>query len=188
LFDAAWFSWASFLFQFGALDGTVPRSPGVVVDNTDAIYQFDTDPTLSPAEQALNEAVLRVAQTPAGRVQHGMANVPVVNGTPEIPVLTLHDVGDLFVPFSMEQVYAGRVAAAGRSQLLVQRAIRGVRHCDFTSTEFVRGFTDLVRWVEQGVRPAGDDVLTPAVVADPNYGCTFTTATRNLGPFSAPCP
>jgi len=143
---------------------------------------------LSPAEQALNEAVLRVAQTPAGRVQHGMANVPVVNGTPEIPVLTLHDVGDLFVPFSMEQVYAGRVAAAGRSQLLVQRAIRGVRHCDFTSTEFVRGFTDLVRWVEQGVRPAGDDVLTPAVVADPNYGCTFTTATRNLGPFSAPCP
>jgi pimeloyl-ACP methyl ester carboxylesterase len=188
LFNAAWFSWASFLLQFGSLDGTVPRSPGVVVDNTDAVYQFDTDPALSPAEQTLNEAVLRVAQTPAGRVQYGMANVPVVNGTPTIPVLTLHDVGDLFVPFSMEQVYAGRVAAAGRSQLLVQRAIRGVGHCDFTPTELVRGFTDLVSWVEQGVRPAGDDVLNPAVVADPNYGCTFTTATRNLGPFSAPCP
>jgi hypothetical protein len=52
----------------------------------------------------------------------------------------------------------------------------------------VRGFTDLVQWVEHGVRPAGDDVLSPAVVADPNYGCTFTTATRNLGPFTAPCP
>jgi hypothetical protein len=101
---------ASFLLQFGALDGTVPRSPGVVVDNTDAVYQFDSDPALSPAEAALNAAVLRVAQTPAGRVEHGVANVPVVNGTPPASVLTLHDLGDLFVAFSMEQVYAGLVA------------------------------------------------------------------------------
>ena len=79
-----------------------------------------------------------------------MANVPVVNGTPSIPVLTLHDLGDLFVPFSMEQVYANRVAAAGRSDLLVQRAIRGVGHCDFTPAELVRGFTDLVRGWRRG--------------------------------------
>ncbi len=125
LFDAAFVSWATFLLQFGALDGTVPRSPGVVVDNTDAVYQFDSDPALSAAEQELNDAVVRVAQTPAGRVEHGSNNVPVVNGTPDIPVLTLHDLGDLFVPFSMEQIYADRVAAAGRSDLVVQRAIRG---------------------------------------------------------------
>ena len=198
LFDAAWtipvallagkaVPWSSFLFQFGTGDGTVPRSPGVVVDNTDAVYQFDDDPALSPAEQELNDAVVRVAQEPAGRVEHGMANVPVVNGTPSIPVLTLHDLGDLFVPFSMEQVYADRVAAAGRSHLVVQRAIRGIGHCDFTAAELVRGFNDLVNWVENGVRPPGDDVTTPAVVADPKYGCAFTTATRNLGPFTAPC-
>jgi hypothetical protein len=188
LFDAAWPAWANFLFQFGALDGTVPRSPGVVVDNSDAVYQFDTDPALSPAEAALNAAVLRVAQEPAGRVEHGVANVPVVNGTPSIPVLTLHDLGDLFVPFSMEQVYASRVASAGLSNLVVQRAIRGVGHCDFTPAELVRGFTDLVQWVENGIHPAGDNVLDPAVVAAPTYGCAFTTATRNLGPFTAPCP
>jgi pimeloyl-ACP methyl ester carboxylesterase len=170
LFNAAWASWATFLLGFGSLDGTVPRSPGVVVDNTDAVYQFDTDPALSPAEQSLNDSVLRVAEEPSGRVEHGMANVPVVNGTPSIPVLTMHDLGDLFVPFSMEQVYASRVAAAGRSDLVVQRAIRGVGHCDFTPAELVRGFTDLVAWVEHGVRPAGDDVVTPAVVADPMYG------------------
>ncbi len=187
LFNAAFPAWATFLQQFGALDGTVPRSPGVVVDNTDAIYQFDTDPALSPAEQALNDSVLRVAQDPAGRVEYGLANVPVVNGTPGIPVLTMHDLGDLFVPFSMEQIYANRVAANGQSDLLVQRAIRGVGHCDFTAEELVRGFTDLVAWVEHGVRPPGDDVLKPAVVADPKYGCTFTTATRDLGPFTAPC-
>jgi hypothetical protein len=50
LFDAAWATWATFLLQFGALDGTVPGSPGVVVDNTDAVYQFDSDPAVSPAE------------------------------------------------------------------------------------------------------------------------------------------
>src|SRR5690606_16595480 len=65
LFDAAFLRWATFLLGFGSLDGTVPRSPGVVVDNTDTVYQFDTDPALSPAEQALNESVLRVAATPA---------------------------------------------------------------------------------------------------------------------------
>lgn len=187
LFDAAWASWATFLLQFGSLDGTAPRSPGVVVDNTDAVYQFDADPALSPAEQALNDAVLRVAQEPAGRVEHGVANVPVVNGTPPVPVVSLHTIGDLFVPFSMEQVYAQRVAANGLADRVVQRAIRGVGHCDFTPAELINGFTALVGWVEGGVRPAGDTVLDPAAVADPRYGCTFTTATRNLGPFTAPC-
>ncbi|MPZ26694.1 MAG: phthalyl amidase [Micromonosporaceae bacterium] len=188
LSEAAFLSWASFLLEFGALDGTVPRSPGVVVDNTDAVYQFDTDPQLSAAEQELNDTVLRVARDPAGRPKPGLANVPVVAGTPPVPVLTLHDLGDLFVPFSMEQLYTRRVAGNGASDHLVQRAIRGVGHCDFTATELVSGFLDLVAWVEQGVRPAGDDVLSEDVVADPDYGCAFTTETRDLGPFTAPCP
>jgi pimeloyl-ACP methyl ester carboxylesterase len=188
LYDAAFVSWASFLFQFGALDGTLPRSPGVVVDNSATVYQFDTDPALSLSEQELNDSVLRVTHDPQGRAGQGLANVPVVQGAPPVPVLTLHTLGDLFVPFSMEQIYAQRVAANGRSDLLVQRAIRGVGHCDFAPAEFVQGFVDLVAWVEHGIKPEGDDVLTTAVVADPFYGCTFTTETRDLGPFTAPCP
>lgn len=188
LFDAAFPTWASFLLGFGSLDGEVPRSPGVAVDNSDVVYQFDTDPELSMAEEELNEEVLRVTADAAGNRNPGLNNVPVVGGDPTIPVLTLHNLGDLFVPFSMEQVYAERVAENGASDLVVQRAIRGVGHCDFTAEEFVTGFVDLVAWVEHGIRPAGDDVLTPAVVADPNYGCAFTTQTRDLGPFTAPCP
>lgn len=188
LFDAAFPAWASFLLGFGSLDGVVPRSPGVAVDNSDVVYQFDTDPELSMAEEELNEEVLRVTADAAGNRNPGLNNVPVVGGDPTIPVLTLHNLGDLFVPFSMEQIYAERVAENGASDLVVQRAIRGVGHCDFTAEEFVTGFVDLVAWVEHGIRPAGDDVLTPAVVADPNYGCAFTTQTRDLGPFTAPCP
>jgi hypothetical protein len=92
-------------------------------------------------------------------------------------MLTLHTLGDLFVPFSMEQEYARRVARKFASDLLVQRATRDFGHCTFAPSEFVNGFADLVRWVEAGVKPAGDNVLDPDVVAQPDYGCTFTDKT-----------
>jgi hypothetical protein len=100
-------------------------------------------------------------------------------------VITLHTLGDLFVPFSMEQIYARRVAANGASDLLVSRAIRDVRHCGFTVDEQVAGFVDLVNWVEHGVKPAGDDILTPSAVAAATFGCNFTLETH---PYAAPCP
>jgi hypothetical protein len=74
----------------------------------------------------------------------------------------------------MEQIYAERVVANGRSVLLVQRAIRDVGHCGFTTSEQEKAFVDFVKWVKLGVKPAGDDVLTPSVVANPKYGCQFT--------------
>ena len=43
-------------------------------------------------------------------------------------------------------------------------------------SEEERAFADLVNWVTNGVKPAGDDVLTPAVVASPSYGCAFSVA------------
>jgi putative addiction module component (TIGR02574 family) len=51
-------------------------------------------------------------------------------------VLTLHNLGDLFVPTRNEVEYVTRVNAHGKRDLLVQRAIRGVGHCDFTAAEF----------------------------------------------------
>ena len=197
-FDASFSFWNA--FGFGALPnvpflfgvypgltgGTIGQSQGSVVGNTGTVYQLDSDPAVSPAEVGLNAAVLRVAEAPQGRRPQGLAGIPVISGDLRIPVLTLHDLGDLFVPFSMEQVYARRVAAHGDSALLTQRAIRGTDHCDFTAAEMIRGFTDLVAQVETGVKPAGDDVLTPSVLAAPTYGCRFTTAVR--APFFPACP
>jgi hypothetical protein len=74
----------------------------------------------------------------------------------------------------MEQIYARRVADKGWSSNLVQRATRDFGHCSFTAPELVQTFVDLATWVEAGVKPAGDNVLDPAIVANPNYGCTFT--------------
>ncbi len=163
-----------FLFGPGTGDGTLPRQPGVAVQNSDVEYQFDDDPALTPDERAFNASIQRVTADRQARRTNGIANVPPTTGDLRIPMLTLHTLGDLFVPFHMEQEYARRVAAHAGSHLLVQRATRDFGHCSFTAIELVTAFTDLVKWVESGVKPAGDNVLDPEAVADPNYGCTFT--------------
>lgn len=194
-FDEAWFFWntfpdfatgpGNFLFDLGTGDGTLPRAPGIAVDNFETVYQFDGDPALSPEEQALNDGIVRVEADPNTRQETGLSQVPVNTGDIRIPVLTLHNLGDLFVPFLNEVEYAQRVAAQGNSDLLVQRAIRGVGHCDFTAAEFSTAFLDLVAWREAGVKPGGDDVLDPANVADPFFGCQYTNGAHLLG---TPCP
>ena len=93
-------------------------------------------------------------------------------------------------PFGAVVVRDGVVIAAeGNSDLLVQRAIRGVGHCGFTATELITAFADLVAWVEYGVKPAGDNWLDPAEVASPTFGCAFTDfATPGGHILPTPCP
>ena len=149
-------------------------APGNVQDNVETVYQIDTDPALSPDEIALNAAVLRVAQDPQGRHPNGIANISPISGQLPIPVLSLHTIGDLFVPFSMEQIYARRAAAEGAADRLVVRAIRDHGHCGFAVQEEAAAFADLVNWVDHGVKPGGDDILNPTAVADPKFGCQFS--------------
>jgi pimeloyl-ACP methyl ester carboxylesterase len=80
-------------------------------------------------------------------------------GKLKIPVLTLHTTRDGAVPFFHEAAYAGIAAAAGGSDMLVQRAVNRFGHCDFEvdpTLPFVQtqAFLDLVTWVEFGVKPA----------------------------------
>ncbi len=177
--------WGTFLFTVGVTGGDIGVAPGNVQGNADTVYQIDSDPALSPDELALNAAVLRVTPDPQGRHPNGLANIPPISGRLPVPVLSLHTIGDLFVPLSMEQVYARRAAAEGRADRLVVRAIRDHGHCGFFVTEEERAFADLVNWVVNGVKPEGDDILDPAVVADPRFGCRFS-APGHLG--FPPCP
>ncbi|HZT56372.1 MAG TPA: alpha/beta hydrolase, partial [Burkholderiaceae bacterium] len=124
----------------------------------------------------LNAAVLKLSAAPdANRLRRdGLRWIPKANGEFKIPVVSIHTLGDLFVPFGMEQVYQKRVAAKGNSAWLVQRAIRGVSHCDFTVAEQVSAFDDMIKWEGGAAKPPGDDVVTPATVAAASYGCAFT--------------
>jgi hypothetical protein len=99
-----------------------------------------------------------------------------VNGQFSVPVVAIHTLGDLFVPFSMIQIYRQRAESQGSGGRLVTRAIRGISHCDFTVTEQAEAFDAMVTWEKGGAKPAGDDVVTPSVVAAPTYGCTFSRA------------
>jgi pimeloyl-ACP methyl ester carboxylesterase len=183
-FDISFMSWGSYLFTVGVTGGDIGVAPGNVQDNRDTVYQIDSDPALSEEEIALNAAVLRVTQDPQGRHPNGLANIPTISGRLSIPVMSLHTIGDLFVPFSMEQLYARRVASAGASDLLVSRAFRDHNHCGFAVQEEEAAFASLVNWVTAGVKPAGDDVLTPSNVANPNFGCQFSLPGH---PGYAPC-
>lgn len=171
---AAFAAWKDFLLDLGAPDrGAGPvtgiaRDPGRVAGNLDRDYEPD-----SPID--LDAIIQRVPPADeAARSARDLTPVAHVDGRPPVPVLSLHDLGDLYVPFSMEQVYAAEVAANGRSDLLVQRAIRATGHCEFSGVEIATAWDDLVRWVESGQRPAGDDVLTASEIAAPAYGCRFS--------------
>jgi hypothetical protein len=177
-------------FLFGVYPGLSGGTQGIAAgnlsDNRFTRYRIsDGYGPLTAAERALNRSVLRVA--PTTRPSPGLTGVPKVFGDPRIPVLSLHTIGDLFVPFSMEQVYAARAALRGQSRLFVSRAIRGVGHCDFTQAELRTGFDDLTRWVHTGRRPAGDAVLDPRAVASPSFGCRFTDG-PHPGFVATPCP
>ena len=172
----------SFPSMWGALggDGTIT---GILNDNIlDTMaytYTIDGD---AAGSTALNASVLKLKATAdANRLRRdGLRWIPQINGEIKIPVVSIHTLGDLFVPFSMQQVYKKRVDAKGNSQWLVQRAIRGASHCDFTVAEQVDAFEAMVKWERDGVKPTGDDVVTAATVAAASYGCTFTKNT--LGP------
>ena len=160
----------------GTVTGILTKN---ILDTSAYTYVIDGNATGSAA---LNASALKLtAVADANRLRtDGLRWIPKINGEFKIPVVSIHTLGDLFVPFSMEQTYQKRTAAKGNSTWLVQRAIRGVSHCDFTVAEQVAAFDDMIRWELNGVKPAGDDVVTASVVAAPTYGCTFTN--NNLGP------
>lgn len=168
---------------YGGVDGTwFGVLPGNAVVTTDIDYRFDADPALSQEEREFNAAVFRVEGDPEGvnpPRPDGVRAIPILHGQFDVPVVTLHTLGDLFVPFVNQQIYARRAARQGSAGRLIQRAIRETGHCTFATSEEAAAFDDMVLWAEDGVVPAGDDVLSPEAVRDPNYGCTFTLITRS---------
>jgi hypothetical protein len=161
---------------FGITTVTTGITTKPTADTRGITYRIDGDATASAGLNA--NAPKATAPADANRLRRdGLRWIPKVNGQLLAPVVSLHTLGDLFVPFNMQQVYRQRVVAQGAADRLVQRAIRGASHCDFTIAEMSQGFADLVKWAKDGTRPAGDDVLTPATLAAPTYGCTFTRDT-----------
>jgi pimeloyl-ACP methyl ester carboxylesterase len=183
-----------FLFGLypGLNGGTLGFANGSVAGNEHTLYTFSDQPSVMlPQEIALNRAALRVPVTATSSADAlSPAELPILHGDPGIPVLSIHGIGDLFVPFSMDQHYDQLMVARGQGGLFVDRAIREVTHCGYTTNELAAGFSALVSWIATGVRPAGDDILRPRAVASPLFGCRFTDPAPGSHPEfkGVPCP
>ncbi|MCC8244901.1 hypothetical protein [Saccharothrix luteola] len=170
--------WKDFVFGLAATpsgDG-LAANPGQIATNALTRYEPNAPVDVNREVQRVLPANLKARVTPK------LTEVPRVVGRPTAPVLSLHGLGDLFVPFSMEQLYERDVERNGRGHLLVQRAIRAIGHCEFSPNEVGAAWDDLLTWADTGRRPAGDVVGDPAVVAAPGYGCRFTDPTAYTAP------
>lgn len=199
-FDSALSYWDSFgfgplgnvPFLFGLYPGLTGGGIGFlngnVTDNERTFYRFSNAPGHSdPVSRALNAQALRVARTVPFSTDPTATELPDVTGTPGVPVVSVHGIGDLFVPFSMEQDYARLAAAHGQGNLFVSRAIREVGHCDYNNAELASAFSALTNWIATGHRAAGDQILNPRAVSSPYFGCRFTVGPHPL--FQGPaCP
>ena len=156
------------------LDGE--PNPGIRAAST-AHVKYRIDPGLGWSEDELNARVRRVHPHKDARSASAHPVYAERTGRLTVPLLTLHETGDAWVPLSLEQSYRRRTIAAGTDHLLVQRVYRAGSHCGVDGNIRRQAFDDLVDWIERGVRPKGDDVLahdlsriglewTPALLLD----------------------
>ena len=151
--------------------GTSPSNRAAMTTH----IRYGLDESLGLSADRLNEMVRRKAADPDVRTPMGpYEEVVPFDGKIERPLLTMHGTGDLYVPIHLQRALKRAVASAGNERLLTQRIYRIAGHCGFSVPEQERAFDDLVKWVRDGVKPQGDDVMADLRDA----GRTFTTPLR----------
>jgi pimeloyl-ACP methyl ester carboxylesterase len=142
-------------------------------------FAYSIEPGLGITDAEIEQRARRKAGDPAMR---GPASpyeeLRPFDGDLERPVMSMHGTGDLFVPIFLQRLLKDAVTAAGDAELLVQRVYRIPGHCQFSDSEMIRAFDDLVAWATGGARPAGDDVSADLA----NAGLTFTSPLREGDP------
>jgi len=144
-----------------------PRDPGPLGMREFARHastkevRYHIDDGLGLDEATLNRDIPRITPAAGARSRTASPVFAELTGKLRVPVMTIHETGDLRVPFRLEQDYRRRTIAANTGRFLVQRAVRGAGHCAYDGTIRVRAFDDLTEWIERGVVPDGDDVLAP---------------------------
>ena len=127
-----------------------------VATNEGASYHID--PGLGLTDEEINAGVARLEADGERQANSEFREFAPMTGQLSAPLMTIHGTGDLFVPISLEVSYLQKVQAAGKEDLLVQRAFQSAGHCNFQPEDVIEAFDDLVSWVETGVKPWGDDL------------------------------
>ena len=137
-------------------------SAGATVQHNASSVAFDARSTLYTAIpesgvdlSALNDQVIRFAPPPGTRENPALGPA---TGRLKVPLLTIKGTGDLFTPISLDQAYARRVREQGDQDNLVQCAVRHAGHCNFSTPEALSLFVDITQWLEDDIRPSGEDL------------------------------
>jgi hypothetical protein len=172
LFDAAFNkSIAPMVTDYIALADAIDAGTRSVIDNTGTDYGADLNPLIP---RFTCNASACPSQPVTQDQAHDVGGNRSLSGNISVPIMTIETTGELTVPLSAGQDYANRVEKAGRSRLLVQRTYREIDHCGFNADEVGEAFDDLVKWVDTGTKPEGDDIRDAKLVASPSFGCKFT--------------
>jgi len=132
------------------------------VSNTDIVYSPRPGLIVPPLTLPAVTNLLGMVNTQVARFDSDPSAVNWAekhfnpSGALQIPTLTLHNRWDRLVPFFHETMLAARVANAGATNLLVQRAnpAWGYGHCAIPGSAVVQAITDVASWAETGVKPA----------------------------------
>ena len=133
-------------------------NPGLRAAST-AHIRYRIDPGLGITEDEINAKVRRIHPWKESRSPGANPVYAERTGRITVPLITMHETGDAWVPLSLEQSYRRHTIAAGTDHLLVQRVVRGPGHCGVDGSTRRQSFDDLVAWIERGARPDGEDVL-----------------------------
>lgn len=149
---------ANYNFNFVILVNAVGAAGPANAASQNVSTRYDIDPALGVTADDLNRQVPRVIANETYRDPARYPEFADMTGEIGAPLISIHGTGDLFVPMHLEQSYRRTVDAAGKGDLLVQRAIRRPGHCNFSEEERTQAFDDLVAWVEGGTKARGEDI------------------------------
>ncbi|MGK2966095.1 MAG: alpha/beta hydrolase family protein [Tepidiformaceae bacterium] len=154
------------------------REQAIAAASTNVGTEYAIDEGFGITSAELDAAIRRIEPDGDARSGDDGRETAPPTGRITVPLLTLHNTGDVFVPITHEASYAEKARAVGTDDLLVQRAIRAGGHCAFSTDEVTTAWTDLVGWVEEGGRPGGDDLTGDLT----DIGRAYTTPLRTGDP------
>jgi hypothetical protein len=158
--------WATNLFQDmvqSRLGGMNPFS------NVGVVYSGSDD------DAALNAGVDRFEADPAATAR--LAYDADLSGLIMLPTLTIHARNDPTAFVGMEALYRETVAAAGRSDLLVQTFTDEAVHSKLSTPEYAGLLDALMAWITKGEKPTPTSVAAACGTHAAAYGepCRFDT-------------
>lgn len=157
-------AWATNLFQdmvWRRLDGHNPFS------NEGRVYSGSDD------DAALNAGVERFAADPEGVAR--LAYDADLSGLIMLPTLSIHAKKDPTVFVGVDAIYRNIVAAAGRSDLLVQTFTDEDTHSKLSTPEYAGMLDALMAWIDKGEKPTPETVAAACQTHAAAYGepCKF---------------